>query len=133
MAHVTLRNELQQIKQLLLLNNKTVLTPDEVSLMYGLSKDYLYLSLYRPGAWRDIPRLRWRRPERRTGCRCAGTVPSRGHNVLQDPDARFSPKPRRPPGGPDAGARPPPAPARGLYQSGPCSSSFPQHPAFIKA
>lgn len=42
MAHVTLRNELQQIKQLLLLNNKTVLTPDEVSLMYGLSKDYLY-------------------------------------------------------------------------------------------
>ena len=35
-------NELQQIKQLLLLNNKTVLTPDEVSLMYGLSKDYLY-------------------------------------------------------------------------------------------
>lgn len=38
-----LQTELQQIKQLLLLfNNKTVLTPDEVSLMYGLSKDYLY-------------------------------------------------------------------------------------------
>ena len=42
MAHSTLRNELKEIKQLLLLNNKTVLTPDEVSLMYGLSKDYLY-------------------------------------------------------------------------------------------
>ena len=37
-----LQTELQEIKQLLLLNNKTVLTPDEVSLMYGLSKDYLY-------------------------------------------------------------------------------------------
>ena len=37
-----LQTELQQIKQLLLSNNKTVLTPDEVSLMYGLSKDYLY-------------------------------------------------------------------------------------------
>lgn len=29
-----LQTELQEIKQLLLLNNKTVLTPDEVSLMY---------------------------------------------------------------------------------------------------
>lgn len=37
-----LQIELQEIKQLLLLNSKTVLTPDEVSLMYGLSKDYLY-------------------------------------------------------------------------------------------
>lgn len=37
-----LQIELQEIKQLLLLNSKTVLTPDEVSMMYGLSKDYLY-------------------------------------------------------------------------------------------
>jgi hypothetical protein len=49
---------------------------------------------------------------------------SRGHSVLQDPDARFSPKPRRPSGGQNADARPPPAPARGLYQSGPCSPPF---------
>ena len=41
-TNIQLQSELQQIKQLLLLNNKTVLTPDEVSLMYGLSKDYLY-------------------------------------------------------------------------------------------
>lgn len=39
---MNLQTELQQIKQLLLLNSKTVLTPDEVSMMYGLSKDYLY-------------------------------------------------------------------------------------------
>lgn len=37
-----LQTELQEIKQLLLLNCKAVLTPDEVSLMYGLSKHYLY-------------------------------------------------------------------------------------------
>lgn len=42
MTNIELQSELQQIKQLLLLNSKTVLTPDEVSLMYGLSKDYLY-------------------------------------------------------------------------------------------
>lgn len=41
-TNFNLQTELQQIKQLLLLNSKTVLTPDEVSMMYGLSKDYLY-------------------------------------------------------------------------------------------
>lgn len=42
MENFALKNELKEIKQLLLLNCKAVLTPDEVSLMYGLSKDYLY-------------------------------------------------------------------------------------------
>ena len=35
-------NDLQEIKQLLLIGCKNVLTPDEVSLMYGISKNYLY-------------------------------------------------------------------------------------------
>ena len=34
-TNIQLQSELQQIKQLLLLNNKTVLTPDEVSLISG--------------------------------------------------------------------------------------------------
>ena len=42
MENFVLKNDLNEIKQLLLLNCKAVLTPDEVSLMYGLSKHYLY-------------------------------------------------------------------------------------------
>ena len=81
-----LQTELQEIKQLLLLNNKTVLTPDEVSLMYGLSKDYLYhltservIPFHKPNG----KKIFFDKEEVEIGCCRTDRIPSKKHSKKQ--------------------------------------------------